>query len=449
MNDNEIEILSSNPFKNDLLDRRVVADSLTKLIEGIEGSLVLGIDSPWGTGKTTFIKMWNSSLQNNNMLSTLYYNAWENDDFDDPLLAIIGAFDDKYSIIEKNKLENIKKICVPLLKKALPIALKVATHGLLDIQQVSLGNYNEEQITELAGTLGELEFKRFNKEKRAKEELKKALVEFQKNQDKKIVIFLDELDRCRPSFAIDTLERIKHLFDIPNYIFVLSLDKTQLSHSIATVYGNNMDSIGYLRRFIDIDYILPPPDRAKYIKIMARKFNLISEKNIIFWDFIEDYIILYDFSLRDIDKLVYYMRIFFATTPFFNEQHYKDIFLYTISVLYSLLIILKIKDIGLYRKIISQGYNENEVAAIVDSEIKKINLKVYDFYSLNSNYRDIMYKFLKRNVEKDIIKNQGSYIIGPKEDIFDKNRYDMNDLWDSNGCKILKQLDFLENFISE
>jgi predicted KAP-like P-loop ATPase len=75
-----------------------------------------------------------------------------------------------------------------------------------------------------------------------KELFRKALIEYQTKEEKKIVIFIDELDRCRPTYAIEVLERIKHLFGVAGYVFVISLDKEQLSHSIATIYGAKMDS---------------------------------------------------------------------------------------------------------------------------------------------------------------------------------------------------------------
>ncbi len=62
-------------------------------------------------------------------------------------------------------------------------------------------------------------------------------------------IFVDELDRCRPTYAIQMLERIKHLFDIPNLAFVVATDTTSLSHSIKAVYGSEFDSKQYLQRF--------------------------------------------------------------------------------------------------------------------------------------------------------------------------------------------------------
>ena len=81
-----------------------------------------------------------------------------------------------------------------------------------------------------------------------------------------LVFFIDELDRCRPSFAIELLERVKHLFDVKNIVFVLSIDKKQLEAITAAVYGERIDALEYLRRFIDLDFYLPLPHTKDYTK---------------------------------------------------------------------------------------------------------------------------------------------------------------------------------------
>lgn len=80
-----------------------------------------------------------------------------------------------------------------------------------------------------------------------------------------MIFIIDELDRCNPHYAVKVLERIKHLFNIPNIIFVLSIDKEQLSNSIRGYYGSeSINADEYLKRFIDIEYALPDPDVEKF-----------------------------------------------------------------------------------------------------------------------------------------------------------------------------------------
>lgn len=88
------------------------------------------------------------------------------------------------------------------------------------------------------------------------------------------MFFVDELDRCNPHFSVLVLERIKHLFDIPNIIFVLSVNKKQLGYAIQGYYGSgNIDADNYLRRFIDIEYSLPRPDSDKFCQYLFNTYQ--------------------------------------------------------------------------------------------------------------------------------------------------------------------------------
>ena len=110
------------------------------------------------------------------------------------------------------------------------------------------------------------EIDEYNETKRSITEFKEALTDYVVAKDSNdaampVVFFIDELDRCNPKYAVRVLERIKHLFNVPNVIFVLSIDKQQLSYAIQGYYGSSkIDSDNYLRRFIDIELTLPEVD---------------------------------------------------------------------------------------------------------------------------------------------------------------------------------------------
>ena len=79
-------------------------------------------------------------------------------------------------------------------------------------------------------------------------------------------MIIDELDRCRPSYAVELLEVAKHVFAVDHIVFVLAVNRSQLSHSVKALYGNDFDAYGYLRRFFDVDFRLPDPSREKFIE---------------------------------------------------------------------------------------------------------------------------------------------------------------------------------------
>ena len=88
-----------------------------------------------------------------------------------------------------------------------------------------------------------------------------------------LFLFIDELDRCRPTYAIELLEAIKHLFSTDGIVFVIATDSGQLQHSIRAIYGNDFDGSEYLRRFFDQEYVLPEPDYTAYCKSLTENFS--------------------------------------------------------------------------------------------------------------------------------------------------------------------------------
>ena len=259
-------------FDDDIYNRKVIAENLTKIIEVQEEPMVISLDSEWGTGKTTFVTMWKDLLDNDEKYSskfnTLYFNAWENDYITDPLLALVSEIEAEIKREDskfKKNFNKVKQVILPMAKLVTKVGVKVGTAGVLDLDKVNLGDYTEDTIMDLASKLGEFSIKEIVASKSIRTKFKEVMSEYQKENGKKIIFFIDELDRCRPTFAIELLEVIKHLFNIDNCIFIISIDKEQLSHSVSTIYGQNMDIIGYLRRFFDLDYRLPKLDVHMYM----------------------------------------------------------------------------------------------------------------------------------------------------------------------------------------
>lgn len=111
-----------------------------------------------------------------------------------------------------------------------------------------------------------------------RKELEKYVNEF--CEKKPLIFIIDELDRCNPHYAVKTLERIKHLFNIPNIVFVLSIDKEQLSNSVRGYYGSDLiNADEYLKRFIDIEYTLPDPNVDSFSKYLYDYYDF----NTIFY----------------------------------------------------------------------------------------------------------------------------------------------------------------------
>jgi len=280
----EIEIPKAQPFLNDALEREKSVETLTQLISTLSGPFVLAINSEWGTGKTTFLKMWMQQLSNNE-IPFLFFNAWENDFSENALISLIGEIDSQISslygttkkqIKAKSQMKQIKKVGASLLKKGLPVAVKIATSGILDIEKVY-----EEEISKFAESYAKDSIDNYENAKSNITIFRDMVKEFVKNVIDPIngnkfplIFFIDELDRCRPNYALELLEKIKHLFNIEGLVFVLSIDKNQIGNSIKSLYGDGMNVDGYLRRFIDLEFNLPSANKKVYCSTLFERFGI-------------------------------------------------------------------------------------------------------------------------------------------------------------------------------
>lgn len=277
----EIEVPPESPFANDDLGRGPVVEFLAGLIGRLEGPFVLAIDSPWGTGKTTLVKMLAAEMGRQNF-QCVQFNAWKVDYVTDPLVALVSSVD-RVSLGDVSaeaafheSIGKVKKAVGVLAKRTMVAGAKVATFGILDAEKEI-----EAAAAELTGNLAGDLFDSFEQERellrKFRDDLASAISQLSVAGKKaNLIFFVDELDRCRPTFAIELLERIKHLFDVPNLVFVLSIDKRQLEAITAAVYGQGIDAPEYLRRFIDLEMGIPAANSKQFTRRLVSRFGLDS-----------------------------------------------------------------------------------------------------------------------------------------------------------------------------
>ena len=262
MRSKPIHVPENDPFKNDLFDRQEPTNDLKNLVGNLDTPAVVAIDGAWGTGKTTFLNLWKQSLFNEGY-PVVHFNAWENDYSANALVSILFELtnqlrdcDAKFGL--KNLLDDAT---IKIFTDIANASLIFCSHGVLSVD--SFKNQHD--------TIAE--HKHYKKQlEKFKENLGILATNFRSRMNYPLVIIIDELDRCRPTFAIDALEVAKHLFSTDGVVFVLALNRRQLGHSVASIYGDRFDSLGYLERFVDVTFRLPPVDRKKFL------FSELSEK---------------------------------------------------------------------------------------------------------------------------------------------------------------------------
>jgi len=384
----EIEIRPDDPdpFSKCKLGRKPAAEMLTRLIENSETGLTIGLNAAWGDGKTTFLRMWRQHLVNEGY-PTLLFSAWEHDFSDDALVALIGELEagiDGFGLEGERETRaqaafaEVKRVGVLLLKHAIPIGLRLLTGGVLRLDEdleYSLGTLAETVAKERleayeASRNHFLEFK----EKLARfaaliaEEKVIAAREARPSQAaaiqrRPLVIFVDELDRCRPTFAIEVLEKIKHLFDVEGVVFVLAVDREQLGKSIKAIYGNiYVDR--YLRRFFDVDFRLPPKDYEKICEHLLAQYDIENSLKAIngvhpgvetdavksIYAIIQQ---MFDFKFRDSER-VFFLLLLYVSNSVEGIQP-MSLVLFLIS--------LKIAKPGLYARLSERSITSEEFVA--------------------------------------------------------------------------------------
>lgn len=206
--------------------------------------------------------------ENENMdYTVIRFDAWKNDFWNnafEPFVASIMGQD----IFD---LDRDRKNAESLLKN-LAVSAGIIAKGIVKrkVEDYIDPDSLDEAINKSAGSAKDFllrDSKLFNdyqEFKRGIEDFKEALLRLVDDK-RKIVILVDELDRCKPTFSIQLLEIVKHLFDMSGITFLFMIDIEQLSHSVKTVYGQGMDATGYLCRFFDYIARMPKPDIKAYI----------------------------------------------------------------------------------------------------------------------------------------------------------------------------------------
>lgn len=271
---NDLIADSKEPFKNCKLDRKKYADVLTEIVRNYAEGFVLAINNEWGTGKTTFIKMWKQQLDNSGF-KTLYFNAWENDFNEEPLVAIISELK---TLLPNKANENFKKV----MKNGAALTKAIVPAVINALVKEHLGDVKEE-IKDIIKDTSKPSIEYFTKKIEAYADKKKNLTDFKKNikkyvkdvsNQKPLIFFIDELDRCRPTYAVEVLEHLKHFFSVEGIVFVLSIDKEHLASSIKGFYGSeNINTDEYLRRFIDLEYSIPEPNIENFVEYLYSYFS--------------------------------------------------------------------------------------------------------------------------------------------------------------------------------
>lgn len=384
------------PVVADHFNRKEEIENLTPILLNAEAPLVFAIDAQWGKGKTTFIELWSHYLsleiegQEKQPYQSVTINAWSSDFAEDPLLPMLASINE-WVVRQKTEedpviakvdafTQKVKALVPKLLRTGLNTGVKIATVGAVDVDALA-----ERFLAEGAGQIAGDAIEHFQSKQAALETFKDVLqeaLELLPEYQQNLIIFIDELDRCRPTYAIELLERVKHLFDVERLVFVLSLNEEQLAKGLQGVYGAEFNGKHYLKRFIDMDYQLRTPDLDRYVRVrfftdeVEQHFNQSSQLHdvggllvsVVTW--VCD---RFDLSLRDVDQLA--TRCGLVARSISRDSVSSLLMIVT-------LLILRRENGDLYGKYVDDPESVNEVLLFLFGDLAKENKIPDDIYRI-------------------------------------------------------------------
>jgi len=266
-----MNVANISSFKDDKLKLKAFCDKLERFLvverEFVDGSLVISLNAAFGFGKTTFFRMWQADLKeraksNSKEPQAIILNAWESDYCGDPLLPIISELIKTVETREAKPPEagKLREAATDLAWFVTGLANSVVS-GWAGIDPIAAGEFAESRKAKNEQKKPDF-IALYEHRLAALQKLKKVLNEVFGKNGVQAFIFVDELDRCRPDYAISYLETIKHVFDIPGLTFVLAVDHEHLANSARALFGDKLKFDEYYRKFVHRNISLPPPDKS-------------------------------------------------------------------------------------------------------------------------------------------------------------------------------------------
>jgi len=318
-----LDIQSFTFNHRDEFQRKSIAEKAISLLTADFDVSPMVIDGSWGTGKTEFChKLINLMKEQEDGPNIVYIDAFKADHADEPLLTIIAEV---LKLVPDAELDGVMQKILPALRFGLKTSAKAALGHLLRQDSTDVVDDFEKEIKQAADKAIDASVESLLKDHIKANESLKALQTALKNiaSDKPIVLFIDELDRCRPNFAVDMLETIKHTFDVPSIQFVLITNTTQLKASINHIYGESVDAQRYLDKFLKFTFKLPhqvKENRHTKVQASIAHYRNLIDQNPIFGetklkdepalDLVNRIIEVNQLSLREIETLVRHLEIY-------------------------------------------------------------------------------------------------------------------------------------------
>ncbi len=267
-------------WADDLLDFRALGETFGRFVQGVEQGRVIAIEAGFGRGKTFFRTRWARQLRTDGAC-VVEVDAWRSDHSDDPLVTFLGAL---IGAVPEGATKETKRKAGRIVRSVATAGARIAVNavargaadeiaGLFEGEDgeaegaaAILTDMTDEAGAALSKAASALIVRQLAVERVREKELPGQLDALRQllngEDDGRVVVIVDELDRCRPDYAIALLELLKHVFDHPGYVFVLMVNAEHLEALAATRFGSHGAGERYLDKFIDVRLKLPEDTAA-------------------------------------------------------------------------------------------------------------------------------------------------------------------------------------------
>ena len=391
--------------KADIFQRKQFGERLANLVRSCQDGIVIALDAQWGEGKSTFIKMWRGHIGQDveNPIKSLYFDAFANDYQKEPFLALAGEL---YDLVtnegeEKKKefKDKAKGVAKSLARGAVKIAVRTISGGIIDGSIIDSAEKDvSDMLADQVDSIIADKLENAKKDKLAIESFRGYLEKFagDHGNGSPIVFIIDELDRCRPDFALDLLEQIKHLFFVKGIVFLLVLNRNALEEIIRIRYGSGISAGQYLQTFINLWLTLPRKSgyyndmESQYIEYVLSQMLGDGERyhNEAAKDFLAHVSRQKRLSCREIERILSYFALI-------HNMSNSTVFNYSFQMVLAFVCYLKVA-------------NPDLIYQISKKEMRSDN--ILEVAGLSCSGKDVAYSYIKdlqRFIEYDVSDEEG------------------------------------------
>lgn len=276
--------MSKEYTENDLIGRKEITDKICYLVDYLppDSNFCLALNGKWGSGKSHVLHMVQEQLQEHDEYIVIHYDAWKNNFYSDPLIAIL------YCILDKLKEYNQevpqgkgKKIVAEVAKEVCATVVNVICEKCKIFEKAVEGIKKIIKACKNAELTSSKEFGEYKSYLTLLNEITNILndiTEFQiiEGRQTKIIVLVDEIDRCLPNDQLLVLERLHHIFEIKNCAVIVAVNRDAIITNFKTSFGGDGDE--YLRKFFNYNFSIKANELILLGNRIREVFDNINDK---------------------------------------------------------------------------------------------------------------------------------------------------------------------------